>query len=107
MGLAERPAAEVSWFFTAWAATMVAGLVWPSRPMWRLQLLVGGMLFALLPVLNGATGGAHLLVSIPNGLWALAGFDGVTLLIGGLLLYASARLGRAPATKTRLAGTAA
>jgi uncharacterized iron-regulated membrane protein len=107
VGLAERPAAEVSWFFTAWAVTMVAGLAWPSRPMWRLQLLVGGMLFALLPVLNGATGGAHLLVSIPNGLWALAGFDGVTLLIGGLLLYASARLGRAPVTKTRLAGNAA
>jgi uncharacterized iron-regulated membrane protein len=107
VGLAGRPAAEISWFFTAWAVTMAAGLVWPSRPMWRLQLLAGGALFALLPVLNGATGGAHLLVSIPNGLWALAGFDGVTLLIGAALLYASARLGRAPVTKTRLAGNAA
>lgn len=107
VGLAERPAAEISWFFTAWAVTMAAGLARPSRAMWRLQLLAGGALFALLPVLNGATGGAHLLVSIPNGFWALAGFDCVALLIGAALLAAAARLRRVPVAKTRLAGNAA
>nr|WP_315395086.1 PepSY domain-containing protein [uncultured Duganella sp.] len=106
-GLAERPAAEISWFFAAWGVALACGLAWPARPMWRLQLLAGGALFALLPALNGATGGAHLLVSIPNGLWALAGFDGVALAIGATLLYAAARLGRSPVTKTRLAGNAA
>ena len=37
-------------------------------------LAIGGALFALLPVLNAATGGAGLATSIAHGLWAVAGF---------------------------------
>lgn len=36
-----------------------------------------------LPLLNGLTGGAHLGESLPSGLWPVAGFDCLTLIIGG------------------------
>jgi uncharacterized iron-regulated membrane protein len=105
--IAGRPDAEVRCFFLSWGIAAVAGLAWPSRPMWRLQLALGGMLFGLLPVLNGATGGAHLGVSLARGLWPVAGFDLVTLAIGLGLLYASARLANAPLPKRQLVGSGA
>lgn len=106
-GGAGRPELEIAWFFAAWGAAALAGLAFPTRWMWRLQLALGGALFALLPLLNPATGGAGLASSLAHGLWAVAGFDLVTLLLGALLLYASLRLGPRPAVKPRLAGSAA
>ena len=102
-----RPDLEIACFFTAWGIAAVAGLAWPARWMWRLQLALGGALFALLPLLNAATGGAGLASSLAHGLWAIAGFDLVSLLLGVLLLYASLRLGPRAAVKPRLAGSAA
>ncbi|WP_338770267.1 PepSY-associated TM helix domain-containing protein [Massilia sp. METH4] len=98
-GIAQRPDAEIRWFFTAWAIAAIAALARPGRPMWRIQLVIGGAAFALLPLLNGATGGAHLLTSIAQGLWPVAGFDIVTLLLGAFLLYSSHYLGNARAPK--------
>jgi uncharacterized iron-regulated membrane protein len=94
-----RPDAEIAWFFTAWGVAFVAALVLPTRPMWKLQLALGGLGFALLPVLNAATGGAGLFASVGHGIWAIAGFDLVSLALGLLLLYAAARLRSAPAVK--------
>ncbi len=95
----QRPEAEIRWFFTAWGIAAVAALIKPGRPMWRIQLLLGGVAFALLPVLNGLTGGASLLTSIPQGLWAVAGFDLVSLLLGVGLVYAAHHLGKTKAQK--------
>lgn len=107
VGGSGRPDLEIACFFTAWGIAALAGLAWPTRRMWRLQLALGGVLFALLPVLNAATGGAGLAGSLAHGIWAVAGFDLVSLLLGLLLLYASSRLGPRPAVKPRLAGSAA
>jgi uncharacterized iron-regulated membrane protein len=104
VGIVERPAVEIKCFFIAWAITALAALACPVRWMWRLQLLLAGLLLALLPVLNGATGGAHLGISIAHGLWPVAGFDLVALLLGLCLLYAAARLPPVPVPKGRLAG---
>ncbi|GGY22818.1 PepSY-associated TM helix domain-containing protein [Pseudoduganella albidiflava] len=98
-GIAQRPEAEIRWFFTAWGIAAIAALVKPGRPMWRIQLALGGLAFALLPLLNGVTGGAHLGTSIARGIWAVAGFDLVTLLLGAFLLYSSHYLGKARAPK--------
>ena len=106
-GGAGRPELEIACFFSAWAVAAVAGLACPTRGMWRLQLALGGALFALLPVLNAATGGAGLASTVAHGLWAVAGFDLAGLLLGALLLYASLRLGPRFAVKPRLAGSAA
>jgi uncharacterized iron-regulated membrane protein len=100
-GIAQRPDAEIRWFFTAWGIAAVAALVKPGRPMWRIQLATGGLAFALLPLLNGLTGGAHLGASIAQGLWPVAGFDIVALLLGAFLLYGSHYLGKAQAAKLR------
>lgn len=102
-----RPEVEIAWFFGAWALAAVAGLAFPARWMWRLQLAVGGALFALLPVLNAATGGAGLATSLSQGLWAIAGFDLVSLMLGVLLLAAAYRLRARTAAAPRLAERAA
>ena len=107
VGGAGRPDLEIACFFGAWAIAAVAGLAFPARPMWRLQLGLGGALFALLPVLNAATGGAGLATSLARGQWAIAGFDLVGLGLGAMLLYAALRLGPRAAVKPRLAGSAA
>ena len=51
---------------------------------------MAGALLALIPLLNAATGGAHWGQSIPAGLWRVAGFDAVCLLLG-LGLWAAVR----------------
>jgi uncharacterized iron-regulated membrane protein len=111
-GIDQRPDAEIRWFFTAWGIAAMAGLLKPGRPMWRIQLALGGLAFALLPLLNGLTGGAHLGTTIARGVWPVAGFDLVALVLGAFLLYCSHYLGkaRAPkaarvAPKTELAGS--
>lgn len=95
---AGRADTEIAWFFTAWGMTAIAAFAMPTRPMWKIQLALGGAGFALLPVLNVATGGAGLITSIGNGIWPIAGFDLVTLALGLTLLYAAARLRSAPST---------
>jgi uncharacterized iron-regulated membrane protein len=106
-GGAGRADLEIACFFTAWGVAALAGLACPARPMWRVQLAIGGLLFAALPLLNAATGGAGLAASLKNGLWAVAGFDLVSLLLGMLLLFAAYRLGSRSVPRARLAGSAA
>nr|WP_145550146.1 PepSY-associated TM helix domain-containing protein [Variovorax boronicumulans] len=107
VGAADRPASEIAWFFGAWAASAVAGLVWPHRRMWQLQLALGGALFAALPILNPLTGGMGLLTSIGHGLWPVAGFDLVVLVLGIALAAAGYWLGRRKVGRKPHAGAAA
>jgi uncharacterized iron-regulated membrane protein len=98
VGLQGRPDLEIQCFFTAWGIAAVMALAFPARWMWRIQLAIAGVLFALLPVLNPLTGGVGLLASMAQGLWPVAGFDLVVLLLGCGLLWASRRLGTVKAT---------
>jgi uncharacterized iron-regulated membrane protein len=108
VAMPQRPEAEILWFFTAWGIAALAAFAMPNRPMWKFQLALGGILFALLPVLNAATGGAGLLTSLGQGIWPIAGFDLVSLALGVMLLYAAAKLRSVPAVKkVQLAGGAA
>lgn len=104
VGIAERPATEIAGFFWAWGLAAVAGLAWPARRMWQAQLALGGLLFALLPVLNPLTGGMGLAGSIAAGQWRVAGFDLTVLALGAALLAAAWVVGRrSKAAKPRTA----
>lgn len=91
---ADRPAAEIAAFFTVWGMAAVAGIAWPARRMWQIQLALGGLLFALVPVLNPLTGGTGLLAAAASGRWNLAGFDATCLLLGAALLASAWWVGR-------------
>ncbi|KAF1048253.1 PepSY-associated TM helix domain-containing protein [Xylophilus sp.] len=106
LGIGQRAQAEIDTFFAAWAIAALAAQVRPDRAMWRSQLWTAAVLIALLPVLNGLTGGAHLGVTLVHGPGPVAGFDLVALALGALLGYAAWKLGRKPAGKPRTAPAA-
>ncbi len=86
VGMAARGQAEIDIFFGVWALAAIAGLAWPTRRMWIAQLGVAAFLFGAIPLLNAATTATHLGVSIPAGMWAVAGFDLTCLALGAALL---------------------
>ncbi|XAH23547.1 PepSY-associated TM helix domain-containing protein [Xylophilus sp. GW821-FHT01B05] len=94
VGLAGRPEAEIRCFFAAWGIAAVAGLAWPARRMWQVQLAVGGALFAGVPLLNAFTTDTALFVAARAGLWRVAGFDLVCLGLGLALLATAWWVGR-------------
>ena len=74
---------EVHVFSIGWAITLLHALLRrPHSKAWKEQFFAAGLLFSLIPLLNGLTGGAHLGQSIPNRLWIVAGFDLVALFFG-------------------------
>ncbi|MFH0132806.1 PepSY-associated TM helix domain-containing protein [Variovorax sp. VaC1] len=82
LDVADRGEAEIRWFFIVWGATAVLGLLRPTLRMWQAQLVLGALLFSLLPVLNAFTGPAPLTVSLRSGPSAVAGFDLVVMALG-------------------------
>ncbi|RZJ26513.1 MAG: PepSY domain-containing protein [Haliea sp.] len=94
VGMAARGQAEINLFFGVWAVAAIAGLAWPTRRMWMIQLGVAAFLFGAIPLLNAATTDTHLGVSIPAGLWRVAGFDLTCLGLGAALLLCVWWLGR-------------
>ena len=99
VGMQDRGANEILCFFVAWGAATVAGLAWPSRRMWQVQLSIGALLFAAIPLLNALTTTTHLGHSLRAGPWAVAGFDLVSLALGIGLGAAAWHLGRRKAVK--------
>ncbi len=92
LDMVARADAEVSVFFQAWAAALLAAFVWPKRMMWTWQLYLGAALFALIPVVNALTTHAHLGVTIRSGDWILAGFDLVMIAFGAMLAMCAWRM---------------
>ncbi|WP_293775782.1 PepSY-associated TM helix domain-containing protein [uncultured Oxalicibacterium sp.] len=90
LGIDKRPEAEISWFFIAWGATALVGLVTASRRTWQVVLSIGGLMFMALPVLNVFTTHSHLGVTLLQGKgpWPVVGFDLFALVFGFCLLYA-------------------
>ncbi len=107
LDMAARAQTEIHLFFAVWGLAAVAALLRPDRRMWQGQLALGGLLFALVPVLNAVTTATHLGVSIPAGLWRVAGFDLVCLGLGLALLAAGVLVARhGPARAARAANAA-
>lgn len=98
--IAERAQAEITVFFAVWGIATVAGLIWPARRMWQAQLAAGGVLFAAIPLLNALTTSSHLGMTIPAGMWRIAGVDLTCLVFGLALLWSAWWVGRRANKKT-------
>ncbi|WP_420992361.1 PepSY-associated TM helix domain-containing protein [Cupriavidus sp. 30B13] len=101
VAMAQRPDAEIRWFFMAWATAAVLAQLRPTRGMWRAQLWAGALMLAGIPVLNAFTTETHLGVTLLQGQGpaAVAGFDLTTLALGVALGAAAWVLGRRKAAR--------
>lgn len=85
---------EMRGFFLAWGVCLIhGGLRRDSRSAWTEQLIVASVMFGFLPLLNIVTTHSHLLVTLPNGNWRLAGVDLTSLVVGGVLGMTAWRIG--------------
>jgi len=96
VAMPQRPDAEISWFFIAWAIAAVLAQIRPDRRMWQWQLWTGALLFMGIPLLNVFTTSSHLGVTLfmAQGPWSVAGFDLTVLGLGMGLAFAARHLGR-------------
>lgn len=99
---ADRAAWEAHGLFIVWGLMFVYAAVRSPRCGWVEELSLGGVAFALLPVLNALTTNRHLGVTLPAGDWALAGFDLTAMGFGialGIIAWQTHRSlqGKAPA----------
>lgn len=78
---------EIRTFFIIWLLTLIYAALRPHRQAWLELLMLATLAFALLPIINFATGGAALWQSIPQGLWMIASFDIAMWVLAALFAY--------------------
>ena len=95
LALIERSFWEMRCFFIVWCVSLGHSFVrGRSILAWKDQLYVAALLLGFLPVLNMMATNSHLLTTIPNGQWAVAGVDLTAMAMGILLGGIAGRLGR-------------
>lgn len=92
---------EIRSFFTIWLLSLVFGALRPARQAWLSLLMLTGLAFACLPLLNAMTGGAALWESIQNGQWMIASFDIMSLCIAAFMFLSFYKLNKHPITATK------
>jgi hypothetical protein len=97
----DRAELEVWAFHLAWIATLVHAFLRPARPAtqparraWREQCAAIAVLAVVAVALNAATTGDHLVRTLGEGRWSVAGMDLMLLLSAGLAAWTCRRLGR-------------
>lgn len=89
----DRAEQEITVFFLAWLLTALHPFLRGPARAWPEQLAAAAFLFLGLPVLNAATGGTGLAITLPRGDWLLAGMD-LAALATGLALASAAWMTR-------------
>lgn len=89
IGLAERAQWEINSLFITWGAILAWGIGRPSRRAWVETLAAGGVLYALVPVVNAITTSRGPLSSLAKGDLVFVSFDLVMLVMAGALLFAA------------------
>lgn len=89
----DRADLEVWAFYLAWIATFAHAWLRPGRA-WRQQAWTIAVLAPACVLLNAVSTGDHLLRTVSEGLWSIAGMDGMLLAGGALAAVAALRLGR-------------
>ncbi len=104
----ERAALEVWAFYLVWLATFAHAWLRPGRA-WREQCVAVAALALLAPVLNWVTTGDHLLKTLSEGYWPVAGLDLLLLAGAAVAAWTARKLGHRPAAAmkadSRLPGT--
>ncbi|MBM6550954.1 PepSY-associated TM helix domain-containing protein [Marinomonas ostreistagni] len=90
--LAVRQSWEINGFFMVWLLTLVHAAIYRHRHAWQAQLWLAGSLFVLLPALDQFTSPVGLWSALINGDWMRLSFDGMSLLIGAILLLCAGYL---------------
>lgn len=96
---AQRSDLEILSFFIVWLLCAVHGLLRSHRRAWIEQLALAAVMFGSLPLLNAGTGGLPLLAAMDAGLWSVAGFDLVALVLSAIHGFATFKLLRSPQPK--------
>lgn len=79
---------EVHSLFLVWLLMLCHAALRPSAAAWKEQLFIAIAAFALLPVINALTTDRHLLNSLVQGDWVIAGFDLTMLLMAACFALA-------------------
>lgn len=96
MALPARALWEVRFLFIVWLLCLMHSLLRGCSSLaWKEQLYLAAFLLGSLPLLNGLTTQSHLLVTVPNGQWAIAGFDLTAVAVGVMLGWMARRISRA------------
>ena len=82
VGIEDRAAWEAHAMFLVWALMLLHAFLRPGRRGWAEQLGITAAVFGLLPLLNLLTTDKHLGITLPAGVWELAGFDLTVLAVG-------------------------
>jgi uncharacterized iron-regulated membrane protein len=98
LDLVERHEWEVTAFFGVWLAALVHATLRPAAQAWREQLWAGAALCVLLPLLNLATTGQHLLGYLAQRDIERAAVELTAIAMGVLLAFAALRVGRRKAS---------
>jgi len=93
----ERAALEVWAFYLVWLATFAHAWARPGAA-WREQCRAIAALAILAPLLNWVTTGDHLIETVSEGYWPVAGMDLLLLAGAATAVYAARKLRRRPAT---------
>ncbi|MDY7572209.1 PepSY-associated TM helix domain-containing protein [Pseudomonas sp. CCC4.1] len=92
--MTQRSAWEIRSFFIIWLLCLVHPLLRSHKRAWLEQLWVAAGLFAALPLFSFGLAHSHLLASLAQGQWLLAGMDLTLLASAALLGYAAWKLNR-------------
>ena len=87
VGMEGRAEWEVHAMFIAWGLTYIVGVWRPLDRAWPELCCFAAAAYGLIPVLNALTTDRHLLASIPEGDWVMAGFDLSAFAIGLFFLF--------------------
>jgi len=93
----ERAALEVWAFYLVWLATFAHAWARPGAA-WREQCWAIAALAVLAPLLNWMTTGDHLIKTVSEGYWPVAGMDLLLLAGAAIAVYAARKLRRRPVT---------
>ncbi|MCG8559815.1 MAG: PepSY domain-containing protein [Hyphomicrobiales bacterium] len=100
VGMEGRAEWEVHAMFIAWGLAYVVGIWRPVNRAWLELCYLAAAAYGLIPILNAITTDRHLLASIPEGDWVMAGFDLSAFATGLFFLFLVRMIHRKQRCKT-------